>query len=73
MEALEWPGQKDYNKAKIVDFKLSTDKSSVGTFKTSGNFTFVRIFEAGHMVPFNQPAASLDMLNRWLAGEWLAV
>ncbi|KAI9833965.1 MAG: hypothetical protein M1826_005870 [Phylliscum demangeonii] len=45
----------------------------VGEVKSSGNFTYVRLHDGGHMIPFDQPEASLDMLNRWLQGEWLAV
>ena len=68
-EALEWPGQKDFNKADIKDIKLdSGDK--YGKIKNSGNFTFLQIFGAGHMVPMDQPEASLDFLNRWVGGEW---
>ena len=52
-EALEWPGQKSFNKAKTQDLKLTNDKKT-GEFKTSGNFTFMRIFSAGHMVPMDQ-------------------
>jgi cathepsin A (carboxypeptidase C) len=32
----------------------------------------MRLHAAGHMVPYNQPEASLDMLNRWLGGEWVS-
>ncbi|PMD34051.1 putative carboxypeptidase Y like protein A [Hyaloscypha variabilis F] len=68
-EALEWPGQKDFNKASIKDIKLdSGDK--YGKIKSSGNFTFLQIFGAGHMVPMDQPEASLDFLNRWVGGEF---
>jgi cathepsin A (carboxypeptidase C) len=68
-EALEWPGQKSFNKASIKDLELeSGDKT--GKFKTSGNLTFMQIFGAGHMVPMDQPEASLDFLNRWIGGEW---
>jgi cathepsin A (carboxypeptidase C) len=70
-EALEWPGQKAYNAAKTKDLKLSDDGSSIGSVKSSGNFTFMRLHAGGHMVPYDQPVASLDMLNRWLSGEWL--
>lgn len=41
-----------------------------GEVQNHGIFTFLRIYEAGHMVPFNQPEASLDMLNRWLSGDY---
>jgi len=71
-DALEWPGQKDYAKTALKPFKLSDDGSKVGAVKSSGNFTFIQIHAAGHMVPYDQPVASLDMLDRWLAGEWLA-
>ena len=70
-KALEWPGKKSYNAAPYEDLKLSTDKDTkVGSIQTSGNLTFIRIHAAGHMVPYDQPEASLDFLNRWVSGEW---
>ncbi|KAF2246984.1 hypothetical protein BU26DRAFT_520268 [Trematosphaeria pertusa] len=71
-EALEWPGQKDYAKAKMEDFLLGGDGKKIGEVKSSGNFTFMRLHAGGHMVPYDQPAASADMVNRWLAGEFWA-
>ncbi|KAF2485713.1 cpy like protein carboxypeptidase [Neohortaea acidophila] len=68
---LEWPGQKNYAKAPMEDLKLAADDSKIGSVKSAGNFTFVRIHAGGHMVPYDQPVASLDMLNRWLSGEWI--
>ncbi|CAG8980389.1 hypothetical protein HYALB_00003953 [Hymenoscyphus albidus] len=68
-EALEWPGQKNFNKASIKDLELDGGHK-YGKIKNSGNFTFMQIFGAGHMVPMDQPEASLDFLNRWLGGEW---
>lgn len=41
-----------------------------GAVKSSGNFTFVQIHAAGHMVPYDQPLNSLDMFNRWIMGDW---
>jgi cathepsin A (carboxypeptidase C) len=71
-EALEWPGASGFKNAKFEDLKLSSDKEkTIGNIKSSGNFTFVKIHAGGHMVPFDQPEASLDMLNRALAGEWV--
>lgn len=70
-EALEWPGQKAYNKVPLSVLKLSDDGTPIGSVKSSGNFTFMRLAGGGHMVPYDQPVASLDMLNRWLAGEWV--
>ena len=69
-EALEWPGQKDYVKAEFKDLKLGGDGKTIGKVKSSGNFTFLWLNGGGHMVPYDQPEASADMVNRWLAGEW---
>ncbi|KAF2143467.1 uncharacterized protein K452DRAFT_269012 [Aplosporella prunicola CBS 121167] len=70
-EALEWPGKKDYAPAPMKDLKLGGSGEKIGSVKSSGNFTFLRVHAGGHMVPYDQPEASLDMLNRWLGGEWI--
>ncbi|KAL5450015.1 hypothetical protein PMIN06_006697 [Paraphaeosphaeria minitans] len=71
-EALEWPGQKDYVKAEFKDLKLGGDGKKTGQVKSSGNFTFMRLHAGGHMVPYDQPESSADMLTRWLSGEFWA-
>ena len=43
----------------------------IGLVKSSGNFTFMRLYAGGHMVPLDQPEASLDFFNRWIYGEWM--
>jgi cathepsin A (carboxypeptidase C) len=67
-EALEWDGHADFAKAENKDLLL--DDKAYGKVKSSGNFTFMQIFEAGHMTPMDQPEASSDFLNRWLRYEW---
>ncbi len=52
------------------DLKFGGDGEKIGEVKSSGNFTFMRIHAAGHMVPLDQPEAGLDFFNRWLSGEW---
>jgi len=41
-------------------------RSAGGGGSTAGNVTFVTIYEAGHMVPFDQPEAALDLVVRWI-------
>jgi hypothetical protein len=46
---------------------ISTSDNIVhGQVKQSGLFSFVRIYESGHEVPFYQPLASLEMFERAL-------
>jgi len=34
-----------------------------------GSLTFLQVFEAGHMVPMDQPAAALAMLNTFTSNK----
>ncbi|KAL8930094.1 MAG: hypothetical protein Q9172_000179 [Xanthocarpia lactea] len=77
-EALEWPGQKAFRKIPLDDLALTADYSptlkegtKIGQVKSSGNFTFMRLHAGGHMVPLDQPEASLEFFNRWIGGEWM--
>jgi cathepsin A (carboxypeptidase C) len=71
-DALDWPGNKDFNRADIEKLRVggSSKGDSYGNVKSSGHLTFMQIFQAGHMTPMDQPEPSLDFLNRWLSGEW---
>ncbi|ORZ33249.1 Alpha/Beta hydrolase protein [Catenaria anguillulae PL171] len=40
-----------------------------GKMKRARGLTYVRVFEAGHMVPFNQPEGSLEMIVAFVRGK----
>ncbi|GAB0132999.1 hypothetical protein EsDP_00001419 [Epichloe bromicola] len=67
--ALEWSGHDAFNSANVTELKTASGKS-YGTIKHANGFAFLRVFQAGHSVPYDQPEASLDFVNRWLKGEW---
>lgn len=49
---------------------ITLDGEYAGEVKNHKKFTFLRLFNSGHMAPHDEPAASLDMVNRWIAGEY---
>ncbi|KAF8183774.1 serine carboxypeptidase [Mycena galopus ATCC 62051] len=49
-----------------------TVRSAGGKGFTAGNVTFVTVFEAGHMVPYDQPEAALDLFSRWISNTPLS-
>ncbi|GAB2222684.1 hypothetical protein Drorol1_Dr00016807 [Drosera rotundifolia] len=67
VHAMEWSGQKDFNSASEVSFEV--DGSEAGVLKTHGPLTFLKVHDAGHMVPMDQPKAALEMLKRWTKGS----
>lgn len=69
-EALQWPSQKKFASASMEDLKLDGYGRKFGEVKSVGNFTYMRILAAGHMVPLDQPEASLEFFNRWIGKEW---
>lgn len=67
--ALEWPGHDAFNSASVTELKTASGEP-YGTVKHANGLAFIRVFQAGHLVPYDQPEASLDFLNRWIKGEW---
>lgn len=40
------------------------DGVEYGEVRQHGNFSFTRVYESGHLVPFYQPLAALQLFNR---------
>nr|GMD24074.1 serine carboxypeptidase-like [Ipomoea batatas] len=67
VEALKWSGQGGFGAAPNVTF--SVDGKENGIQKSYGPLTFLKVHDAGHMVPMDQPQVSLEMLRRWMHGQ----
>ncbi|KAG9136612.1 hypothetical protein Leryth_020278 [Lithospermum erythrorhizon] len=67
VHAMEWFGQKDFGASPEVPFEV--DGSEAGLLKSYGPLSFLKVHDAGHMVPMDQPKASLEMLKRWMEGS----
>ncbi|KAJ3411561.1 hypothetical protein HDV05_002030 [Chytridiales sp. JEL 0842] len=69
LNKMEWSGAEGFRNAKLLPWSLSEeDGNASGEFRTFGNLTWLRIYEAGHMVPYDQPIVSLIMLTLWIGG-----
>ncbi|XVF23523.1 hypothetical protein REPUB_Repub13aG0046100 [Reevesia pubescens] len=66
VHAMQWSGQKEFVASPEVPFVV--DGSEAGILKTHGPLGFLKVHDAGHMVPMDQPKAALEMLKRWTKG-----
>lgn len=67
--AMEWSGQMGYAKSVWKEFQV--DGKEAGLTKGYGSLQFLKVHDAGHMVPMDQPKNSLEMLYRWTRGKSL--
>uniref|UniRef100_A0A7S2V6R2 Carboxypeptidase n=1 Tax=Fibrocapsa japonica TaxID=94617 RepID=A0A7S2V6R2_9STRA len=66
VQELNWSGREAFNQAEDRDWVVGGQKK--GLVRTHGPLTFMQVFEAGHMVPMDQPEASLTLLNTFTNG-----
>lgn len=70
VKALRWFGTDGFNSAPNVEFAVNGRWA--GLERSYGGLSFVRIYDAGHMVPMDQPEVALFMVLRFLHGQNLA-
>ncbi|KAG6550604.1 hypothetical protein Mapa_007857 [Marchantia paleacea] len=68
--AMDWSGQIEYAKAGWNPFKV--DGVEAGSVTGYGPLNFMKVHNAGHMVPMDQPKNSMEMIYRWTRGKPLA-
>ncbi|CAG8646957.1 29304_t:CDS:10 [Gigaspora margarita] len=73
VKELKWSGKEGFNNAKVTPWVNKNTSKQAGEVRTFEGLTFLRIFEAGHMPPYNQPSSSLDFFSRWLFKEKLYI
>jgi carboxypeptidase C (cathepsin A) len=75
---LEWTGKNNFNNAGDHSWYYTNDQSASingGLARTAnaklgkGSLTFLQVYEAGHMVPMDQPQAALALLNTFLSDK----
>jgi len=64
---MAWTHQKEFNSTAAAPWNV--EGAEAGTVQSSSNFSFLRVYDAGHMVPRDQPKVALEMVKQFLAGE----
>lgn len=67
-EATKWGSKDDFNAASYNDWLV--DGTAAGSMRQYGNLHFLRVYDAGHMVPMDQPENALAMLSRFIKNDW---
>jgi cathepsin A (carboxypeptidase C) len=62
------PGQSGFNAAPVKVWN-TPDGQAAGEVRSYETLTFLRVYNAGHMVPSDQPLAAITMLNTFLSGK----
>jgi cathepsin A (carboxypeptidase C) len=60
---LEWSGSDDFRNADVHEYGDGT-----GLARSAKGFTFLQVYDAGHMVPTDQPDRSLAMIANYVNG-----
>ncbi|KAJ3289695.1 hypothetical protein HK104_007297 [Borealophlyctis nickersoniae] len=66
---LEWSGKSGFNDAKDLPWISKNTKKEAGEFRTYKSLTFLKVYEAGHMVPYDQPEHSSEFINNWISNK----
>lgn len=62
VDNLEWGGQRGYSE-EIIEFDWVDNSELSGTYKSERNLSFVKVYNASHMVPFDKPETSRALIN----------
>ncbi|GMH88552.1 hypothetical protein TrVE_jg6994 [Triparma verrucosa] len=68
-QIIDWSGADDFAKAENVTW-ITEAGDEAGSFRSASGLTFLKVKDAGHMVPRDQPYNSGDMLRKHLTGDY---
>jgi cathepsin A (carboxypeptidase C) len=68
---MPWSGHEEFSSANDTEWHSALLGKQAGELRKTedGRFAFLRVFGAGHMVPYDQPESGLEMLQQWVRGE----
>jgi len=67
VESMNWPGRSVFSQVPLTTWNVNG--VAAGETKSAKGLTFVRVYQAGHMVPHDQPKNALALLNNIISGK----
>jgi len=61
---LDWAHSAEFNAA--ADEPFNVNGKEAGRLRTANGFSFLQVYQAGHMVPMDQPEVAVEMLNLFI-------
>ncbi|KAM7313799.1 hypothetical protein ISCGN_003591 [Ixodes scapularis] len=68
LSTVEWPETSAFADAPRQIWRTSERGDVAGYVRQAGNFTEVLVRNAGHILPYDQPDAAMDMISRFIDG-----
>lgn len=68
LNSMEWHGKKSFANKAFSKWHLE-DGTEAGEVKSEDGLLFLKVYEAGHMVPMDQPHSALKLLEEFTANE----
>ena len=65
---LDWDKKENFQAATEHEWGKGSGDKGAGLARTAGGFTFLQVYDAGHMVPADQPEVALDMIQNFITG-----
>ncbi len=68
VNSMVWPGSQAFNAATNTTWTVSG--AAAGNYRTAQGFTYVVVYNAGHMVPHDQPVNALALVQNVFNNAW---
>ena len=70
VENFQWKYQGEFQTSKRYGWKSPSKGQLGGYMREYQNLMYLKVLDAGHMVPMDQPAHALAMLQRLVSNDW---
>lgn len=67
VDAMEWSGAEAYAKTEAVEYVV--DGEPAWSVRSVPNLSFMKVYDAGHMVPMDKPKVGMEMIDKFTRNQ----